>query len=299
MKLKQTYWKNSLVVLFVCLFIVLFSCTERIQITTEDAPEHLVIYGYITNETMAHSVRITRSTGYFSPNTPAGVSGAVVQITTGKEVFKLTENKKDPGLYETKPDVTGVAGKEYVLSVSVDVDGDGVKEEFEATDCMPYPAEIDSIKLRESVAIDDHLEVQLYGRVPKENKNSYFSFHAYRNGALVNDSLTGFFIMDDEHLVKTEFFGLPCFYLDQDDDVSKLNPGDYITLRVDILTKAYADFLNRAQMQVYGSNPIFSGPPANVESNIRSVRNTNKIPIVGFFGAFSGKLKSAVYELEK
>jgi hypothetical protein len=292
-KLTQIY--KHIPVFMVVLFAGFFSCTEKITVSTNDAPEHLVIYGYITNDTTVHSIRITRSAGYFSPGVPEGVSDAVVRITSGDKIIELTENRTEPGVYQTEPDVFGEAGKPYLLYVSADVDGDGAAEEFEASDTMPYPAEIDSIGLRQSEAFDDMMEIVLYGKIPDGNEKNYFSFHAYRNDVIVNDSLSGFFILGDEYLEKREFAGLACFFLDQEDDRSMLQPGDRISLHIDLLTEGYAEFLDNAQMQVSGSNPVFSGPPANIQTNIRSIRNTNRIPVVGFFSAFSGQSKTTVY----
>lgn len=289
-KIKQTIS----IALLLIIMAMAPACTERISISTEDAPEHLVIYGYLTNDTTAHSIRITRSAGYFATTTPVGVSNAIVEITSDDTIIRLIEKDGEPGLYQTPPDIFGEEGKSYSLYVSVDADGDGVAEEFEADTYMPYASTVDSIQLQQSEVFDDEIEILLYGKIG-DNERNYFSFHAYRNQTIVNDSLVGFFIIDDEYIEKKELNGLSCFYLDQEDDRSRLTYGDTVTLRVDILPKDYADFLENAQDQVDGSNPIFGGPPANVETNIRSIVNTNAIPIVGFFSAFTGTQASTVY----
>ncbi len=282
----------------ITLFIALCSllaCTERIDIKTEDAPEHLVIYGYITNDTTSHAIRITRSAGYFATTSPVGVSDAQVVIRSGNEEITLTESPGTPGLYLTAPNIFGREGSTYTLQVSLDFDGDGQTETFQAQSTMPYSAPVDSITLIPSPVFDDVIEVQLYGSLPP-NPRSYFSFHASRNHEALNDSLSGYFIVSDEHIKQDNFAGLSCFYLDQEEDESRLTPGDTVTLRVSVLPKNYADFLENARHELGGTNPIFGGPPANVETNIAPLTNPAGIPISGFFSAYSCQQQFRVYE---
>lgn len=291
----NTYDKITRGVAWMILLLAVFSCTERIDIRTEDAPERLVIYGYITNDTTNHIIRLTRSSGYFSVNPPEGLTDAVVTISSENEVFHLTESPKGSGVYMTEADVCGTAGETYSLYVAVDFDGDGEKEEFGASSYMPYPATVDYIGFRESTAIDGVLEILLYGK-SAPNEENYYSFHLARNEELLNDSLNGVFIISDEYLQHDEFDGLSCFFIDQTSERYKISAGDWVSLRVDVLTNEYADFMENAADEAGGSVPIFSGPPANVETNIRSIHNPREIPVSGFFSAYSGAATGRVFE---
>ncbi len=284
-----------IIVAIVIGLIILGSCTHRIHIETDDAPERLVIYGYITNETKQHVISLTRSSGYFATTPSVGVSNAVVNISSSKETFLLTETPKGSGKYITNSEIAGTEGMDYTLKISVDFDEDGLVEEFEANSYLPYAAQLDSIGFKESTLFDDVIEIQLYGSATR-NEENYFSFHASKNDTILNDSLDGFFIISDEYLSHNEFKGLSCFYIDQEDEEEMLRPGDIVVLRIDVLTKEYADFLDNAQSEAGGSIPIFSGPPANVETNIREVHNPNNIPIAGFFSAFAGSTATRVFE---
>lgn len=281
------------IVTFLC---GLFACTHRIDITTEDAPERLVIYGFITNDMTQHSIRITRSSGYFATHKPEGIRDAIVSIRTDKNTLYLIENPNEPGLYQTEGKLAGIEGETYTLYVAVDFDQDGDLEEFEASSYMPFAATVDSIGFRESSVFDHTIEVLLYGRIPElTDGDNYFSFHLSRNDTIVNDSLQGFFILSDEYLEKSEFNGLSCFYMDQEEEDGLLTPGDSVLLRVDVMTKEYATFLDNAREEWEGTNPIFGGPPANVETNIRSLHNPNNIPVSGFFSAYSGSMAGRIY----
>jgi len=274
------------------------ACTDRIDIKTEAGAERLVIYGYITTDTMQHAIRITRSSGYFATTKPAGIRGAVVTISSPTETYVLTESPEEAGLYLTNADVYGVEGETYKLSVSVDYDEDGVLEEYEAISLLPLAPRVDSIDVQ---AVDlffgDYVEVLFYGELPETEEN-YFKFHVFCNHVALNDSLIDFSIIEDEYIENKILEGVSCFYLDQEEDKFKIEEGDLITLRVDAITKEYSDFLYNAQTEVYGSNPLFSGPPANVETNIKAVDPANQNLLTGFFSAFSGNSASTIYREE-
>jgi hypothetical protein len=272
----------------------LFSCTERIDVDTEASAPRLVIYGGITTDTMQHSIRITRSGGYFTTSKPEGISRAAVSIRTDKETFVLQESATEAGLYQTDPSVYGLEGETYRLSVALDFDEDGRQEAYEAVSYMPGAPRIDSIGFRPSLLSEDYLEVLVWGYMPEADEN-YLSFHLYRNNEIVNDSLRGFFIIDDRYMDKKEIAGVSCFYLNQKEEQNILREGDVITVRIDGVTKEYASFIANAQSELWGSDPIFSGPPANVQTNIISRSPSENIVVSGFFTAFSGNKKTTVY----
>jgi len=277
------------------LFVCLFSCTERMDISTEASAPRLVIYGYLTSEKKQHSIKITRSSGYFVSTKPEGISNATVTISGKDETFILSETDYESGLYLTERDVAGKEGETYTLNVSLDFDEDGRPEEYEATSWLPYPPRADSIDFRPSELLDKYLEVLFWGRFPEGAEENYLSIHLYRNSRLINDSLSGFVIYDDKYIDAKEVEAVPCFYLDQDEDEEKLKYGDRITMRIDAITKEYATFITNAQRELWGSDPIFSGPPANIETNIKSKDPSNGILISGFFTAFSGCETSKYY----
>ena len=68
--------------------------------------------------------------------------------------------------------------------------------------------------------------------------------------------------------------------LDQSKPEEKLSEGDTITAEVNNIGKDYANFIWDAQSELFGSNPLFSGPPANVKGNISN-------GAIGFFAAYS------------
>lgn len=276
------------------LLLCLGACRERIDINTEASPPRLVIYGYITTDTTEHAIRITRSTGYFVATKPEGISQATVSISCEDGTIVLNESSEEPGLYLTPPNVFGIPGKTYTLHVSLDFNGSGKTEEYEATSYLPFPATLDSAAITLSPIMDVFLQVLIWGNIPEESSHN-FSFHLYRNGIAMNDSLRGFQIVKDDHIIGKKITALSVFQLNQEKDRSKLFPGDTIIVQVESITDAYATFMNDAFMEWLGSPPLFGGPPANVGTNIRCL-SSSKAEISGFFTAYSKHKTSTVYK---
>jgi hypothetical protein len=272
-----------------------FACEERIRIHTEASSPRLVIYGYVTTDTARHGVRITRSTDYFSAGRPEGISGASVSIRCKEEAYTLAEDPSDPGYYQMETPVPGQTGETYTLQVSLDFNGDGQTETYEAASLLPPVAQLDSIAIAPSVLSEHFLEVLIWGLLPPGQENNYFSFHLYRDGHLVNDSLQGFSIANDEFLNSKTIQGLPAFYLNQQRGPNILTPGSLVTFQMEGITREYSLFITNAQSENRGAIPLFSAPPANLETNIRSLAPSGDIPVSGFFTACSKARISTVY----
>ena len=272
------------------------ACTERIDINTETSPPRLVIYGYITTDTTQQAISITRSTGYFDTAKPKGISHATVSINSdGGDVFPLSESTETPGLYLTSPDVYGIPGKTYTLHATLDFDGTGEMETYESTSYLPFPATLDAAMVGHSNILSDYLQVLVWGELPEESSGN-FSFHLFRNGVAINDSLRGFRIMTDEYIVNKKFTAISIFQLNQKDDNEKLSIGDTIVVQVESLTSEYATFIDNARTELRGPVPLFGGPPANIETNIQSLSPNSKTGISGFFTAYSKSSTGMIYQ---
>jgi hypothetical protein len=285
---------------YLLLIIAPAACTERIDIETGDSPPRLVIYGHISTDTMQHSIRITRSAGYFSTDSPEGVSNATVTVSDGDgKVIPLTGDGTEPGLYRTAADVYGEEGKTYTLDVQLDFDGNGIPEHYRSAAYLNRLNHIDSIGLQPSAVFRGQVEVLLYAQdEPEEN---FYSIFVAINDSTVNSTINKFWIMDDAFINGMYIDGVACYYLNQepdddDDENEILHAGDTVTLNINAVSKEYAAFIGHVRSEIRGSNPIFSGPPANVETNIRCVDNS--IQVSGFFTAFPSRYASTVVKEE-
>ena len=273
---------------FCILHCSLFSCTQRIDIHVDDAPPRLVIYGTINTDARQHSIRITRSAGYFTTESPEGVSDAVVTISDDEgRVIPLIENDTVPGWYQTDANVYGEEGRTYTLDVFMDNETTHYRSEA----YLQHINHIDSIDLQSSLLFRQSVEVLLYAQDIGGYTN-YCIFVAI-NDSVVNSRISRFMVMDNALFRGMYMNGIACYYLDQDPDSEfrneVLHVNDVVTLNINAISPEYATFISNAQAELRGSNPIFGGPPANVPSNIRCISPANGQPALGFFTAYPSR----------
>jgi hypothetical protein len=272
------------------------------DIDVDDAPSQLVIYGHITTDTMQHAVTVSHSLNYFENVAPEGVSGATVTIRTDDETYVLTESATEKGTYLTSPDVFGIEGKTYTLRVTVEFGG--TRSEYEANSLLPPSIRMDSVALQSSPLTSYLVDVLLYGRLPESEQN-YLNVQSFKNGVAINGKLADFSIIVSENATSKEINGEQCLYLFKENDNSELmsqgggftsiEDGDLIRIQVSSITKEYAEYVLNAQKELQGTMPIFSGPPANVKSNIKAVNPSGESEVCGFFTAYSKQSSSKVF----
>jgi hypothetical protein len=198
-------------------------------------------------------------------------------------------------VYLTASDVFGTEGNTYTLKVIVDFNG--VTDEYTATSLLPRAVQVDSFKLEPS-NISNNINALLYGKFP-EIGNNYLNILAYKNNHIpLNDKLSDFNIIVSENRDSQEIDGAACmrFRTKQDEDRAYIEKGDLITIQVCSITKEYADYVQNVQKELIGSLPIFSGPPANIQTNIRARNTSGKAPVCGFFTAYSKRSGQVLWE---
>ena len=279
--------KNFCKVLLLSLLII--SCTERIEINTSEATPRLSVFGYITNYQGYHYIKITYTAGYFTSDAPEGISNALVSISDGENRFYLTEVPDSVGVYRTSEDFFGIQGKTYTLDISLDFDKDGQNEEYQAIGYMPYITVVDSVVLSPSL-MPMLPNLLLYGLVPDIQSN-HLALYLKKN----SDKQTifdYFIILTDSYFEGYIINGyeFPCFVRDG------IEKGDTITFKVSSFSREFTHFISNARSEVGGSNPIFGGPPVDVETNIRPLDKNSEIKTAGFFGAFPWDEKYTIAE---
>ena len=294
MKMKNNTIRFLLRIIPICCII---SCTERIDIRTDDAPPRMVINGAITTDAKQHSIRITRSTGYFSTDKPAVISRATVTITDSDgKVIPLAENETEAGLYQTAKNVRGEEGKTYTLDVYLD------DEHYQAKAHLNHSIQVDSISLQQSPVFRNRsiVEVLLYAQdIPGEN---YYSIFVAINDSVLNNTINRYSVMSNTMFKGDYVDGVAIYYLNQEphdndrDHREVLHIGDKVTLIVHTISKEYAGFISQVQTELHGSVPIFGGPPANVTTNIRCIQPKEGRPVSGFFTAFPTRSAEVIVE---
>jgi hypothetical protein len=277
--------------LLFALSIHFVACTERMDIDVDNAPVQLAIFGSITTDTMY--ITVQQTSNYFSNSRPVGISNATVTISDDEGTeFILME--KQNGEYLTDANVFGVEGKTYTLKVSIAAGEFSGK--YEATSYLPYAVQVDSVTLQPSHRNHNVINALLYGRLPQNSNNNYLNIKTYKNDHIsINAQLADFNIITSENVDKKEIDGDVCMnFRDGGDYINSIEQGDLITVQVSSITKEYADYVLNVQKELQGSIPIFSGPPANVQSNI-SVLSGNAA-VCGFFTAYSQQSRKVLFE---
>lgn len=262
--------KGNIGLMVALLMILNISCTEIVDIDLDSTYTRLVVQGGITNDSVYHQVLLTLSSDYFSNEAASGVSNAVVQIDFDDKNLLLEEQDTLPGLYLTPFAFRGVIGTTYELSIDqVDVDNNGSYESFHASSTMPGGVVFDSILLNYSSTVyGSGWEVYMFALDPPTK--DWYGFNIWKNSELVTATLSDYGIQpDDFYNGKYLFYGIPIAYFSDDDESEyQLFPGDTVTLELQSIDESYYNFVGDAQLEIFGNNPLFSGPPSNIRTNI-------------------------------
>lgn len=256
----------------------MYSCTEKMDIQLEDAHTRLVVEAKLSTDTTIHTLKLTKTSGYFSNSTPLPVTGALVTISNGNQVITLTENISKPGIYETPPNTFGIVGKTYNLLIkNIDIDNDGNKEEYSSVSTI-YPINnLDSIGTR-YYSDFEIWEIQCYVLDPPTE--DYYLFNVYKNNILMTDTISEPFVVDDKLYNGNYTNGIGVGYLRDRKLGEKANIGDSVMLEVWRIDKNFYKFMMQLRETVQPQTPLFSGPPANVKGNISN-------GAIGYFAAYS------------
>lgn len=128
------------------LLVTIISCQKEINLKIETTANRLLVDGEFTNEMGIHTIKLCRPAGILNetPNIP--VSGAKVIITEGTDTIHFTESVQT-GIYNTSIECAGKSNKTYILTITnIDIDSDGLTEEYTAKGKMPEPIFMDSLR---------------------------------------------------------------------------------------------------------------------------------------------------------
>ena len=269
-------------------FILLISsCTERIDIELDETYTRLVVFGSITTDTTRHFVDLSTTSSYYYNEAPPKVSGASVEISDDLgNVETLTEVA--PGKYATSSGFAAVVGRIYTLRIELQEAINGHKT-YTASSEVNQIFPIDSIGLvhQPDWGEKGFYEVTCYYQDPPSR--DIYMFNIFKNGELLTDTINDRFISDDAFFNGNYTNGIGVGYLDQSDEREVLRPGDTVTFQGCNIPEEYFNFVLELQSETGFQTPLFSGPPANVKSNINN-------GAAGFFAAYSVSYSSKVFQ---
>jgi hypothetical protein len=286
--------RTSFIILLTSCLILQIGCRERIDVKLDSTYARLVVEGYLTTDTTRHLVRLSKSGDALNTQPVQHISNAVVSVTDGNNVFVLNEDINNKGNYYTDSTVYGVPGRKYTLNISnVDIDNDGISENYTASSMLKNEDPVDSIHVLYDPegAAGKGWDINLFARDIGGGRNFYL-LKVYKNNVLLTDSahkLTA--IADNTGFEGGYYNGFTAYFLREDRKDEKVSPGDIITLEMDGITQEYYQFLMDFVQEYYPKVPIFSGPSANISTNILP-----KDKACGFFAVYSVSRKSRVYK---
>lgn len=103
--------------LCVALAIGLLSCDKQVDWELKyQEVDLLVVEGKITNEAGPHEIRLSTPV-YKMNSSPDPVSGAVVEVNDGRDIYAFSEDSERPGIYLSPPGFSGEVNRYYQLRI--------------------------------------------------------------------------------------------------------------------------------------------------------------------------------------
>ncbi len=278
--------------------LIFQSCEEDIEIVlnTEDQ-RRLVLYGYLTTDTMKHELNLTYTADYFFNQPPEAVNNSIIKIIEYKDaglqnptgrVIEYEEAPEKDGTYITKNITYSIEAKYYKLIA--EVTAPDIQGTYEAVSyCPPINRSDDfyiELEYHDEWGKDGYFEVKCwYQDLPTQD---WYLFNIYKNGVLITDTLDSKQVSDDSFYNGSNTNGAGVGFLDQSKKSEQLHPGDTILFQAGSVTEEYAMFIWEAQEEIFFGSPLFDGPPANISSNISN-------GAFGFFTSFSTAYAKTIY----
>ena len=260
--------------------VSIVACTEKIDVELDDTYTRLVVEAYITDEAKNHIVKLTKTTDYFYNKPAPVVEGAKITISDGQNIFNLTE--KEPGIFQTGK-VAGEIGETYTLKIELLEEINGQKN-YTATDKLMPVGTIDSIGI-EYIDSWKVWEIRLYANEPPTT--DFYMFNWMKNNILITDTINEVHVSDDKFFNGSYSNGVGVGWFEEEREDENLHPGDTVTLIMSTITEEYADFVWEIQDETGYQSPLFSGPQANISSNISN-------GALGYFAAYPKRYSSTV-----
>ena len=261
-------------------FSLTVSCVEIVDIELDSTYSRLVVYGTITTDSIHHQVELTSTTDYFYNEAAPPIENADVFISFDDKTIQLVASEEKSNIYLFPEAFRGKPGTQYDLLIeNVDIDQDGITETYSASTTMPGIVDPDSITIDKFISpFFSGYQVAVWS--PDPPAVNFYNFKLWKNSYLINQRISDYTVQPDDLFSDNYIPGLPVGFLDDDNENEAVFPGDTITLEVNSITRSYYNFIIEAQNEIFGNNPLFSGPPANVSTNIEN-------GAVGIFTAYS------------
>ena len=249
----------------IIIMLLIISCTEIIDLPLDESEIKLVVEGAITTDTTTHTIVLTQTTAYYYDKPPPPVTGANVVIDDGEKTVTLTE--RVPGFYQTPHNFYGVEGKTYTLNIKLATPLNGFTE-FSATSYMNYVVELDSVKAEFRQMFGEHGMWDIRGWMQDPPSTDFYRFNILINRVVITTRIRNWIVTDDVFFNGQYVSGAPITFLNQNNRDERLASGDTLGVELFRINRDFYNFIMDAKSEISYSNPLFSGPGANVRGNI-------------------------------
>ncbi len=278
---------------------LLMQCTEDISLNLSSAGKILVVNGNISTDSIFQVIQLTQSNAYFSDVNPIPVENASVSVSDEQDTMQFIEDKQTPDLYKSKVAFSGLPGQTYTLNIkNVIIDNVLQPYTYNASSYLYPIPKPDSIQIELVTNAERYRRdttktwrIHLFAPNPSSDNEDYM-FNLYKNSILVTDTFTKKEISNSfrSSLRGGYINGAVVGRLTASHINENLQIGDTVTVEILGIPSLYSTFYQQVDQQQGGSIPIFSGPPANVITNI-----SPKDRVVGFFVTYSVAKVSRIY----
>jgi hypothetical protein len=272
---------------YMLLLLAITACTERIDIKLDETYTRLVVNGKIMTDSTYQEITLSKTADYFYNQPVPMVVNAIVSVSDGENQYLFRETEPGiSGVYRSETAFPGRIGKTYTLNVELDQPISD-HSTFTGNSFLPSVTKLDSISYEYHPEYGEKggYLLTVYAMEPGDETNFYM-FNWYKNGVLMNDSLDNLSISDDQFINGNYIDGAAVAYVSNASSWEHLTAGDTVMIRMSAITKEYYNFLFEIQLSQFNI-PLFSGPPANVSSNINNGG-------VGFFTAYSSSFATTI-----
>lgn len=255
----------------------LISCQEEVNIPLKSSDiVRVAVDGRITDEYKNQSVQLTKTIGYLDnvevPPLLDAKAYILEQGSGNKYALTLVDSVK--GIYQT-PKFKGIIGETYTFFLDCSIGS------FQANAFLDTVSNLDSIKCMYEYNKEFKMGFyKVYLSAYDPPATNFYRFYVLLNDTLVNYKITDASYTNDELFNGLYMANIEIFDMRQEWVKSKTN-----ILKVEMLSisKEEYDDIGDYISEINGSGSIFSGPSANVPSNLKNT--SGGYDGLGFFAA--------------
>ena len=246
------------------------ACTERIDLLTHAQQSKLVVSANISAEPSRQTVWLSTTVPYFGGAEAQGITSAQVSING----VPLAPCDSAAGEFHTPPDFFVPEGNTATLRILYDLNGSGTPQEFTATETMPHRVRLDTLHLFK-VGLDTGVyrpPFMIMVGITRSLEDECFSAEMFYGERSMTRSLGDFSTGSVSHRAGEEITMVLTSGGSTrdmgDGDTLRLAPFDTLHIRINSIPRSTLQFMESAREEMNGSDPMFSGPPANIPTNI-------------------------------